>query len=128
MNPRRYRKRQDKPVLAIRLELDMPGFDYHKWGDTQFCKSGDWLVDNDGDIYTVDRQVFAETYHQTGPATFVKHAPVWARRVSEAGSVKTREGRSHYQAGDYVVSNHENGGDAWCIEARKFEDMYQPDE
>ena len=50
-----YRKRPDRFVLAVRLDLDTPGFAYRKWDGEQRCKAGDWIVDNDGDVYTVDQ-------------------------------------------------------------------------
>ncbi len=127
MKPQRYIKKSDKPVQAIQIKLDTNGFTYKKWGDQQICKAGDWLVDNDGDFYTVDQQVFAQTYRQLTPATYVKAKPIWAKKAKGAGSVKTNEGRSHYQSGDYIVSNHEDGSDAWCIEAEKFHEMYELD-
>ena len=45
---RRYRRRPDRPVIAVRLQLETAGFTYFKWRDEQQCKAGDWLVDNDG--------------------------------------------------------------------------------
>ena len=56
---RRYRKCPDRAVIAVQIDLDTPGFTYRKWGGEQRCKAGDWLVDNDGDVYTVDRESFA---------------------------------------------------------------------
>ena len=129
MTPRRrYRKKADQFVVAVRLELDTPGFTYRKWGGDQRCKPGDWLVDNQGDVYTVDAAVFAKTYRCVGPGTYVKTTPVWAERATQPGSVATKEGRSHYAAGDYLVSNNEDGTDAYCIAGAKFESMYDPDE
>ncbi len=63
MNHRhRYRKKSDSYVIAVQLDLDTDGFTYRKWGGEQRCKIGDWIVDNRGDIYTVDGEVFARTY------------------------------------------------------------------
>jgi len=42
--------------------------------------------------------------------------------------VATKEGRSHYKAGDYLVSNNEDGTDAYYIAAVQFESMYEPDD
>lgn len=127
MKPQRYHKKRDKPIHAIQLNLDTAGFTYTKWGDSQTCKPGDWLVNNGGDIYTIDQQVFFDTYRQVTPANYVKVKPIWAEMASKAGSVKTKEGHSHYQVGDYLVSNHEDGSDTWCIEADKFKEMYELD-
>ena len=124
---RPYVRRPDRPVVAVRLPLDTEGLVYQKWGGEQRGKPGDWLVDNDGDVYTVDAEVFAHTYRQTGPGTFVKTTPVWAERATASGSVRTKEGVTHYKSGDYIVSNNSDGSDAYAIGAAKFESMYMPD-
>jgi hypothetical protein len=59
---------------------------------------------------------------------YVKSTPIWAEVATKAGKVKTNEGVSHYEAGDYLVSNNEDGGDAYSISAAKFERMYEPDD
>lgn len=125
---RRYRRRPDRPVVAVRLMLQTPGFDYEKWGGTQHCKAGDWLVDNAGDVYTVDADSFARTYRAVGTSTYVKTAPVWAQRAEAAGSVATKEGRTKYEAGDWIASNAEDGSDSYAISADKFAELYEPDE
>src|SRR5262249_14373697 len=53
-NRLRYLRKPSVVVAAVRLDLDTNGFTYRKWGAEQCCKRGDWLVDNDGDVYTVD--------------------------------------------------------------------------
>ena len=125
---RRYRKKADRFVVAIQLNLDTEGFTYRRWGAEQRCKRGDWLVDNQGDIYSVNGDVFARTYRRVGPGVYVKTTPVWAEVASEPGSVVTKEGRSNYEAGDYLVYNNEDGMDAYCVGRAKFESMYEPDE
>ena len=127
---RRYVRRPDSPVVAIRLDLDIDGLVYRKWGDTQHAKRGDWLVDNDGDVYTVDADSFDRTYRPvgSGPGTYIKSTPVWATKAEKAGSVATKEGRTHYEAGDYIVSNSSDGSDQYAIAAAKFEKMYMPDD
>ncbi len=127
-NRRRYRKKADQFVVAVQLDLDTDGFIYRKWGAEQRCQQGDWLVDNDGDHYTVDGEVFVRTYRKLSPGIYVKTTSIWAEVASEPGRVVTKEGASHYQAGDYLVSNNEDGTDAYCISAAKFESMYELDE
>ncbi len=122
---KRYRKKANQFVIAVQLELNSEGFDYHKWGATQHCKPGDWIVNNSGDTYSVDQQVFARTYREIEPGRFVKTTPVWAQRTTAAGSIRTNEGESHYLAGDYLVFNNEDGSDAYCVSAEKFEAMYE---
>src|SRR5262245_62054757 len=93
---RKYRKKASQYVIAVQLDIDTDGFSYRKWGAKQRAKRGDWLVDNDGDIYTVDAEVFARTYQGLRPGIYVKSTPVWAEVATESGSVKTKEGESHY--------------------------------
>jgi hypothetical protein len=124
---RRYVRRPDRPVAAVRLALDTDGLIYRKWGGEQRAKSGDWIVDSDGDVYTVDADVFVRTYRQTGPGAYVKTTPVWAERASHAGSAKTKEGVTHYESGDYLISNNSDGSDQYAIGAEKFEALYTPD-
>jgi hypothetical protein len=122
----RHVRRPDRPVAAVRLALDTDGLVYRKWGGEQRAKAGDWLVDNDGDVYTVDADVFARTYRKTGPGAYVKTTPVWAERAESAGSVTTKEGVTHHDAGDYLVSNTADGTDEYAMKAATFESLYMP--
>jgi hypothetical protein len=123
---RRYRKKNNQYVVAVQLNLNTKGFTYRKWGAEQRCKQGDWLVDNQGDVYTVNQDTFRETYRLKSPGIYVKTTAIWVERATKAGKVITKEGTSDYQAGDYLVSNNEDGSDAYCISAEKFESMYEP--
>ena len=125
---RRYHRRPDRPVVAVRLLLETRGFDYRKWGGRQHCKAGDWVVDNDGDVYTVDADSFEQTYRAVTKGTYVKTTPVWARPSSEVGTVATKEGRTHHTTGSFLVSNNEDGSDAYAIAADKFHDLYEIDD
>ena len=125
---KRYRRRPDQAVTAVQLKLDTEGLHYRKWGHDQFAKPGDWLVDNAGDVYTVNAETFARTYQEVGRGAFVKTALVWAERATSACSVMTKEGRTDYAAGDWLVSNCEDGSDAYAVGAAEFEAMYEPDE
>jgi hypothetical protein len=124
----RYRRKPDQTVIAVQLKLDTDGFSYRKWGAEQRCKGGDWLVDNDGEVYTVAAEAFARTYRQQSPGLYVKTTPIWAEQAGSAGSVATSEGRTHYDAGDYIVSNNEDGTDAYAVRPDKFVAMYELDE
>ena len=125
---RRFVRRADRPVAAVRLALDTDGLIYRKWGGEQRAKPGDWIVDNNGDVYSVDAEVFARTYRQTATGAYVKTTPVWAERATHPGSVKTKEGSTQYAAGDYLVSNDRNGSDDYAMTAKTFEDLYVADE
>ncbi|HUN92003.1 MAG TPA: hypothetical protein VMU33_08095 [Burkholderiaceae bacterium] len=125
---RRYRRKPDRPITAIRITLETDGFSYRKWGGVQRCKPGDWLVDNGGDVYSVDADVFARTYRPSGPGQFVKISAVWARVAQESGFVETKEGASHFAPGDYIVCNHADGSDAYCMSAARFAALYEEDD
>ena len=124
-NRLRYMKRENESVIAVQLALDTDGFTYQKWGGLQTCKPGVWILDNAGDIYTVDRDTFARTYRKVDSGRYVKVTPVWAELAASAGRVQTKEGTTHYRRGDYLVFNDENGGDAYAVEAEKFRAMYE---
>ena len=127
---RKYVRNPDRPVAAVRLSMETDGLAYRKWGGEQRAKPGDWIVDNDGDVYTVDAEVFAMTYRpidrQTAPGTYVKTTPVWAEQAQQAGSVATKEGATQYAAGDYLVSNNRDGSDSYAMPATKFDYLYVP--
>ena len=69
-----------------------------------------------------------KTNHSLLISHYVKITPIWAEKAAKAGKVKTKEGESHYEKGDYIVSNNEDGTDAYCVSSGKFESMYEPDE
>jgi hypothetical protein len=126
MNARRqYVKRASQFVTAVRVDLQTEGFTYQKWGSVQKCKPGDWLVNNNGDTYTVDADTFARTYRPTGRGTYLKTTPVWAEVAKESGEVRTKEGTTHYKPGDYLVYNEPDGGDAYAVSSSAFDRMYE---
>ena len=121
---RKYKKKPTSFITAVQLDLDTQGFAYNKWGGQQVCKRGDWLVDNDGDKYTVSEEAFARTYEFISPGVYTKSTPVWAEVADKPGKVKTNEGETAYEAGDYLVSNNQDGTDAYAIGAEKFRELY----
>ena len=123
---RPYRKRPGLPVQAIQLTLISEAFHYEKWGHTQTCKPGDWIVNNNGDVYSVDAESFAHTYRPIGEGRYVKHSTIWAEPAVSDGVVATKEGETHYRAGDYLVFNEAGGQDAYAISREKFERLYEP--
>ncbi len=125
-NIKNYRKRSNSLITAVKLELETSGFVYEKWGGTQTCKAGDWIVDNDGDIYTIDADVFAKTYRATDtPGRYMKSAQVLAEKAEKAGSITTKEGVTNYDAGDYLVYNDTAQKDGYAVTAAKFDEMYE---
>lgn len=76
----------------------------------------------------LDADVFARTYRQaTAVGTYVKTMPEWAEQAQRAGSVETREGVTHYEAGDYLVSNQSDGSGEYAVGVTTFESLYTPD-
>jgi hypothetical protein len=55
-----------------RLDLDTDGLVFRKWGAEQRCRAGDWLVDNDGEVYAVSAESFAANYTQVSCGLYVK--------------------------------------------------------
>jgi len=125
MNAKKYRKRHKQSILAIQIKLDTPGFCYMKWGGEQKCHADDWLVNNNGDYYTISNDSFTKTYEEISPGHFAKTAPVWAYKASQAGTVKTTEGSTAYLAGDYLVANNPDGSDGYAVPRGDFENMYE---
>src|SRR6185369_1808831 len=95
----KYVKRPSQAVAAVQLAVDTKGFTYKKWGSVQRCKARDWIVDNDGDVYTVNRVSFRRTYRQVGPGMYVKKTPVWAEVAAAAGRIKTKRASPATNAG-----------------------------
>lgn len=124
MGLKQYKKKDQQIVIGVQLMLDTEGFDYKKWGSSQHCKAGDWLVNNAGECYTVDQESFEQTYREIGQGQYIKTAPVWAEQVNTAGFVETKEGKTAYQAGDYIACNNEDGTDSYAISQEKFEQTY----
>jgi hypothetical protein len=121
-----YKRKKQTTVIAIRLDLDTEGLTYQKWGGTQRAKRGDWLVNNQDDIYTVDAATFERTYHRVAPGVYEKRSNVWARQAAEAGSIPTKEGSTAYAPGDYLVFNDPGGKDGYAMTAETFQSLYEP--
>lgn len=120
-----YRKRPEFCVTAVQFDLDLESFKYHKWGNEQTCEQGDWLVNNGGDVYTIKKDVFMNTYQRVSPGVYEKDAEMWVETASQDGTIPTREGATNYKAGDYLVFDREIGGDGYAIHKQKFERLYE---
>ncbi len=125
MERAKYRKRDNRIVTAVQLNLDTDGFNYTKWGNEQQCRPGDWLVNNAGSCYTISKDSFDKTYSEIAPGQFVKTAPVWAVVANDDGRIKTNEGYTEYFKGDYLVANNPDGSDSYAVSKSKFEEMYE---
>jgi hypothetical protein len=83
-------------------------------------------VNNNGDVYSIDAETFARTYRPVGNGLYVKHTTIWAEPAAADGVVATKEGQTHYRAGDFLVFNQADGQDAYAITREKFEQLYEP--
>jgi hypothetical protein len=122
---KKYSKRDNTPITAVQLAMDVEELRYQKWGATQNAKPGDWVVSNGEDTYTVDQQSFANTYSSVGKGEYIKSGFVWAERAETPGQIATKEGQSDYAAGDYLVYNNPDRSDGYTIAGDKFHAMYQ---
>lgn len=123
---KKYKKRLSFAITAIQLNLETEGFSYQKWGAEQNCKQGDWIVDNGGDFYTIDNEVFKATYVKISKCQYVKNTLVFAEESLSAGTIKTKEGISNYDQGSYLVYTSKDHIDAYVLSKEKFELMYEP--
>jgi hypothetical protein len=120
-----YRRKEQATVVAVRIDLDTDGLSYRKWGGIQRAKRGDWLVDNDGDVYTVEADTFEQTYREIGRGVYRKIGNVWATRAETAGTIKTKEGATAYAPGDYLVFNDADGRDGYAMKEETFHRLYE---
>jgi hypothetical protein len=120
----KYLKRT--PVTAVQINLETAGFTYEKWGSAQRCSAGDWLVNSGSDTYTVQRDSFEKTYKKLDTGQYRKTTPVCAEVATESGQVRTKEGLTRYEPGDYLVSNDEQGHDQYAISKKVFHETYEP--
>ena len=112
-------------IVAVQLNLDIEGLHYQKWGDQQFAKKGDWLVNNNGSVYSIDNTAFTHSYQLVSPGQYQKISNIYAKPADKDGSIATLEGKTHYLKGDYLV--YEKPGQvegAYAVSAERFEDMY----
>lgn len=119
-----FRKKANRPVIAVQIDIDFDEIRYQKWGDTQRCKPGDWLVNNNNDTYTVNREYFRTHYKNISPGVYEKEGEIWAEVAPENGTIKTIEGSTAYIAGDYLVFDRQIGGTGYAIGKVDFERMY----
>ncbi len=120
-----YRKRRQFHVIAVQLDLQDLTLEHRKWGAIQRAKAGDWLVDNAGDVYTVDKEYFREHYQRISPGVYEKVGAVWAEVAASDGVLSTLEGSTAYKAGDYLVFDREQGGEGYAVPRLRFERMYE---
>jgi hypothetical protein len=62
--------------------------------------------------------------HDAAAASYVKQETVQVAFARAAGSLASREGANHYQAGDALITG--SGGDRWSVSRARFDRRYQP--
>ncbi len=122
---KQYQRKKKATITAVCMDLQIEGFEYQKWGGVQRCKPGDWLVNNQGDTYTIDAETFARTYKMVSAGVYEKDAPVWAVEATKAGSIATKEGSTAYQAGDFIVYNKPDATDGYAVAKDMFHNLYE---
>ena len=125
MTKKQYRKIERAVITAVQMDLDCAGFTYKKWNNVQKCQQGDWVVNNNGDCYTIRADVFAKTYEFVSKGQYRKTAIVWAEQTNTERSIETNNGAVQCQAGDYIVSNVGFQDDSYVVSKEKFEAMYK---
>lgn len=84
-------------------------------------------MNNHGDTYTVEPQVFEQTRSSICLGQYVKSLPIWARKAEQDGSITTQGGKTHYKAGDMTVFNNEDETNGNAVDARTFDHLYGED-
>jgi len=133
MNSKQQYRRKANRVVAIQMNFENAAagddntslFKYHAWGDVQKCKPYDWVVNNNGEVYTIDDESFQDTYEELSLGVYAKVSSVWAKEASEDGKVKTKEGYTHFKKGDMIVSNDEKFLDQYAMSKEKFFELYE---
>ena len=122
------RRRPDQYVIAVQLDLDTAGFTFRKWGAEQRVQAR----------RLARRQRRRRLHRRRGqssraPTASCAAAPTSRRRRCgprrarrPAASPRRRAARTTGRR--LLVSNDEDGSDAYAVDAAKFEAMYEPDE
>ncbi len=121
---KRYRRREMTTVTAVQIALETDGFTYRKWGEEQVARAGDWLVNNNGNVYTVDGKEFGRSYIHVRDGVYEKTAPVWAETALSDGKVRSTSGFTSFRMGDFIVYSDETKADGWAMSAKEFTRLY----
>ena len=83
-------------------------------------------MNNQGDVHTINEKTFASTYPLVSLGVYEKTSAVWAEKAGKAGTIKTKEGSTAYEAGDYLVYNGPNRKAGYAIKSDTFYSLYEP--
>ena len=108
------------PVKAQKLT------DTFQWqstdGNNLVGEKGDYLIESDGNRWTVQPEIFEKTYSENSDGTFTKTAQVIAVKVNAALTINTLEGESVVHEGDYLLCGE--SADVWSIDSTNFVKKY----
>jgi hypothetical protein len=92
-------------------------------GDVLQAKRGDWRVSNaEGDVWSVARDVFEQTYEHVAGTRWRRIGEVKARPAVEGEVVESLEGSERARAGDWVMEGP--AGERWVTSAAHFSAYY----
>gem|GEM_PF-274746 len=128
MTLKKYRKKSDKIVEAMPLDLPECRIQYQQWGSQQKAKEGDWLVKHDDEYYTVESESFSQTYQNISGNQYKKVGNVWAEVAEKDGQITTKEGKTQYKKGDMRVYNQPDKTDGYAMPAKAFYNNYELDD
>lgn len=111
------------PTSVVRvIQLDAPLTWNADHGSTMQAQPGDWLVQSEGDTWSVEDGIFRVTYEHLRDDLYRKVTPVLAVELPAAGTVLSREGMVEAEQGDLLVCNVT--GECWSMPKEKFFQRY----
>ena len=96
---------------------------YNQNGSPESAKAGDWIANDGRAIWTVQSDVFAETYTAVADGHYRKRFPVHAVRLDTDCVIETLEGDARAGAGDWLVMNP--AGECWPVQGWIFTERYE---
>lgn len=125
---KQYERRPDGLIIAIQIRLDLEagGIAYRKWDSEQWGKRGDWLINDDGDTYTVSAENFANDYELSESGLYRNTAKVWAEEATGSGFVEIRGGTAPFVEGNMLVFSDPDRKEGQVFFYNKFNRLYRP--
>lgn len=91
-------------------------------GATMQAATGDWLVEEDGESWSVRDDIFRSSYRHVTGAQWQRYGSVLARTAQPGETIETPEGPTLAADGDWVVQG--GHGDQWPVPADVFAHHY----
>ena len=86
------------------------------------ANAGDWAVQQDGETWSVDDEIFRATYEHVGGRTWRRRGTVLARPAQPGEKIDTLEGCATASQHDWVVRGAD--GEEWPVSADVFAKRY----